>query len=48
MAKKKSTTKKPSGTSGAENFRKEFNSALPKSGDKSKVSKKAVKKAEKR
>ena len=47
MAKKK-TSKKVNGTSGAENFRKEFNSALPKSGDKTKISKKAVKKAEKR
>lgn len=41
----KKTKKK--GTSGAENFRKEFNSALPKSGEKAKISKKAVKKAEK-
>lgn len=42
MAKKKVTKK--SGTSAKENFRKEFNSALPKSGEKAKITKKQVKK----
>lgn len=50
MAKKKSSTKKSSssrGVSALENFRNEFNKALPKSSDKTKISKKAIKKASK-
>ena len=46
--KKKTTKKKPSGTSANENFRKEFNSALPKSKSKDvKITKKQVEKKSK-